>query len=197
MPTEKTSERAPYPVQLTTRKVTATSESLVASPSDSLAAWIQLYLQLAVHGVRSDAVIKKITLHLDRFRAFIEHAYGHERLSTILKRDVVAWRDQLVADGLAPSTVNNHLASFSTFTSWVTAKAPRAFALGDPAKGIGELGLPPLEPRALSSEQVVSLKNLCDRLPRLHEKRGRRWATASGEIPVRERSRPWRDRAIV
>jgi integrase len=186
-----------YPVQLTTRKVIDPSEGLIAPPSDSLAAWMQLYLQLAVHGVRSAEVTAKIVLHLDRFRLFIEEAYGHDRVSTVLKRDVVAWREQLVAGGLASSTVNNHLASLSTFTSWVSAQAPRAFALGDPAKGIGELGLPPLEPRALSPEQVLSLKNLCDRLPRLHQKRGRRWATSAGEIPTRERSRPYRDRAII
>jgi len=142
-------------------------------------------------------VTAKITLHLNRFRLFVDAAYGHDRISTVLKRDVVAWRDSLLIEGLAAATVNNHLASLSTFTSWVAAQAPRAFALGDPTKGIGELGLPPLEPRALSPEQVLSLKNLCDRLPRLHQKRGRRWAQGAGEIPVRERSRPYRDRAIV
>jgi integrase len=193
---ENTTKTPAYPVQLTTRKVVDPPEGLTTLP-ENLGAWVSVYLQLAVHGVRSEEVTKKITLHLDRFRQFIADAYGHERLATVLKRDVVAWRDQLVADALAPSTVNNHLASLSTFTSWVTAQAPRAFALGDPAKGIGELGLPPLEPRALTPEQVLSLKNLCDRLPRLHQKRGRRWATSTGEIPLRERSRPQRDRAIV
>jgi hypothetical protein len=48
MAPENSSKTAVYPVQLTTRKVTDLSEGLVAPPSDSLAAWIPLYLQLAV-----------------------------------------------------------------------------------------------------------------------------------------------------
>src|SRR5437763_10284200 len=82
-----------YPAQLTTRKVINSDEGLIAPPSESLAAWIALYLQLAVHGVRSAEVTAKIILHLDRFRAFIDQAYGHDRISTVLKRDVVAWRE--------------------------------------------------------------------------------------------------------
>ena len=176
--------------------MTSVADPVAATP-DSLGAWMEIYRRLPVQGVRSEEVARKIALHLERFRRFIEAASGHEHLSTYLKRDVVIWRDHLVDRGLAPATVNNHLASLSAFTSWVTAQAPRAFALGGPAKGIGELGLPPLEPRALSPEQVLSLKNLCDRLPRLHQKRGRRWAKGMNEAPLRERSRPYRDRAIV
>lgn len=87
------------------------------------------------------------------------------------------------------------LASLSAFTTWVHAQAPAHFPAGDPAKGIGELGLPPLEPRALTDEQVRSLKNLCDRLLRFHQLKGRRHRRA--EPRLRANARPWRDRAIV
>ena len=108
---------------------------------------------------------------------------------------MVAWQQALVAQGLAPSTVNNHLAALSAFTTWVATHAPQVFSLGDPAKGVSELGLPPLEPRALSDAQVRSLKSVCDRLPRLYGKRGRQW---SGENAApHSRRRPWRDRALV
>jgi site-specific recombinase XerD len=132
-----------------------------------------------------------------RFRAFFLQAYGHERLAGCLPRDVLAWQQHLHEDQkLAPATVNNHLASLSAFTTWVMAHDPDAFAHGDPAKGLGELGLPPLEPRALSNEQVRSLKNLCDRLPAFHRLHGRRH---QGEDMPRQRmqGRPWRDRAMV
>jgi integrase len=162
---------------------------------DSLTTWSERYRQLAVAGVRSEEVAKKIALQLGRFLAFYRDAYGHDRASTCLKRDVVAWQQQLVDQGLAPATVNNHLAALSAFTSWVSTHAPRLFPLGDPAKGIGELGLPPLEPRALSDAQVRSLKSLCDRLPKLAQKRGRRWQGKDADIHARRR--PWRDRAIV
>ena len=116
---------------------------------------------------------------------------------TCLRRDVLAWQQALVEQGLAPATVNNHLASLSAFTTWVAAQAPTVFPVGDPAKGIRELGLPPLEPRALTPAQVRSLKNLCDRLERFHRLKGQRWANGAAAAPVRAHGRPWRDRAIV
>jgi len=147
--------------------------------------------------VRSEEVADKIALHLQRFQTFFKEAYGHERVRTVLKRDVLAWQRALSDDGLAPATVNNHLASLSAFTTWVHAQAPHLFAIGDPAKGISELGLPPLEPRTLSPEQVRSLKSICDRLERFHQLKGRRWAKSPVQLRVRATGRPLRDRAIV
>lgn len=167
----------------------------VPTTVDSLAVWVQRYQQLAVAGVRSTEVAKKIALQLGRFVAFYKEAYGHDRASTCLKRDVVVWQQHLINEGLAPATVNNHLAALSAFTSWVSTHAPRLFPFGDPTKGVGELGLPPLEPRALSEAQVRSLKSLCDRLPRLTIKKGRRWHDKDADVHARRR--PWRDRAIV
>lgn len=170
--------------------------SPAAPTTDSLAAWMDYYQQLAVGGVRSSAVTHKIALHLDRFRAFFLAAYGHERISTCLRRDALAWQAHLRALPLAPATVNNHLASLSAFTTWVHAHSPRLFPAGDPAKGISELGLPPLEPRALNDDQVRSLKSVCDRLPRFHQLRGRQWAVDLAP-PLHQHGRPWRDRALV
>ena len=185
----------PYLGKFTARKDIGPVSGVSDLPH-SLAAWMARYLRLAVTGVRSEAVADKITLHLQRFLTFFSDRYGHDRSSACLKRDVVAWQTQLREGGLAPATVNNHLTSLSGFTTWVQAQAPQVFPLGDPAKGIGELGLPPLEPRALRPEQVRSLKNICDRLPRLYQKKGRQW-TNRQEIGTHERRRPHRDRAIV
>ena len=166
--------------------------------ADSLRGWAERYRSLAVHGVRSEEVEAKIALHLERFLTFFIDAYGHDRASACLRRDVAAWRRALVDDGLAPATVNNHLASLGGFTAWVSAQAPGLFANGNPSTGVGGLALPPLEPRALSADQVRSLKNLCDRLPRLGERKGRRWVRQAGAaVPIHAHSRPWRDRAIV
>ena len=181
----------------TARKVQAVPGGLPEDVPDSLAAWATRYLALAVVGVRSSAVTQKIALHLDRFVAFFIESYGHDRIATCLRRDVLAWQKALVAQGLAPATVNNHLASLSAVTTWVAAQAPTVLPVGDPAKGVRELGLPPLEPRALTPAQVRSLKNLCDRLERFHRLKGQRWAGATAAAPVRAHGRPWRDRAIV
>lgn len=164
---------------------------------DSLTHWIEAYQQLVLLGVKSAEMQAKILLHLQRFTAFFQERYGHERLSICLKRDVLAWRDGLIEQGLAPATVNNHMASLSAFTTWVAIQAPSAFALGDPCKGIRELPLPALEPRALSERQIVSLKNLCDRLPHLRQLKGRRHQKQAKAKAVRSNARPWRDRAIV
>jgi site-specific recombinase XerD len=185
----------------TTRKAPAPGDNPWGATSDSLTAWIERYLALAVRGVRSDGVAHKIALHLARFAAFFTEAYGHERLSSCLRRDVVAWQTALIRQGLAPATINNHLASLSAFTTWVCAQAPQVFPSGDPTKGIGGLGLAPPEPRALRPAQVRTLKSLCDRLDRYHQRRprrGRRRSRSEQEAPpLRAHGRPWRDRAIV
>jgi integrase len=186
---------APPPLdrrKFTSRKGQAGPEAV----PDSLVVWIDRYLALAVQGVRSAGVTEKIALHLGRFQTHFVEAYGHDRISACLPRDARAWQQALIARGLAPATVNNHLASLSAFTTWVHAQAPRLFPAGNPAKGLGELGLPPLEPRALTDDQIRTLKNLCDRLPRFHRLKGRRHSR-SAEPRIRATGRPWRDRAMV
>ncbi len=184
------------PRKFASRKVQRAFDHPLALLSDSLTDWTAAYLRLTIDGVRSAGVAQKIALHLQRFQAFFTQAYGHERLSTCVRRDVSAWQQSLHDQGLAPATVNNHLASLSAFTTWVHTQAPDLFPAGDPAKGIGELGLGPLEPRALDEEQIRSLKNLCDRLDRFYQYKGRRRVTQPGAM-VRSQARPKRDRAIV
>ena len=148
-----------------------------------------------VEGVRSPEVAAKIDLHLDRFRGFFSDVYGHERISTVGHRDVIDWQRRLT-EKLAPATVNNHVASLSGFTTWVSAQAPGLFTTGNPSTGVPTLPLPPLEPRSLTPAQVRSLKNLCDRLERYSQHKGRQ--RGRGDQPKRHgHSRPNRDRAIV
>jgi integrase len=195
METEKQREGVVYLEKFTSRKDKRPEPDSDETPN-SLSAWVGKYLERAVVGVRSETVAEKAALHMGRFVAFFEEAYGHDRASSVVRRDVQGWQTSLVEQRLAPSTVNNHLASLSAFTSWVAAQAPRLFPAGDPAKGIKELRLPPLEPRALSEVQVRSLKNVCDRLERFHELKGREWKERS-ERAGHSRGRPVRDRAIV
>ena len=196
METEKQRESVVYLQKFTSRKDKQAEPRLEETP-DSLSAWVGKYLELAVVGVRSRTVAEKAALHLGRFVEFFEQGYGHDRVSTVVRRDVQGWQRSLMDLGLAPSTVNNHVASLSAFTTWVEILAPDLFPAGDPVKGIKELRLPPLEPRALSEEQVRSLKNVCDRLERFHELKGREWKKNDGRSPAHARGRPVRDRTIV
>ncbi len=132
-------------------------------------------------------------LHLGRFAEYLSAPYGHDRLSSLVRRDVVGWRDQL-AKTLAASTVNHHLASASGFLAWVTAQTPDAPSAENPATGVGTLALPPLEPRALTPAQVRSLKSVVDRLERFHQLKGRQ---AEDYEASHSHGRPLRDRAIV
>ena len=163
---------------------------------DSLEGWMNRYRALAVEGVRSEEVAAKIGLHLGRFRSFFVAAYGHDRISTVGRWDVADWQREL-AEGLAPSTVNGHLASLSGFCTWVVAHAPDMFPLGHPTAGVSALPLPPLEPRTLDASQVRSLKNLCDRLERFARHKGRRRRSGAGPARTHSHARPLRDRAIV
>src|SRR5260370_18001536 len=108
----------------TSRKVTGLIDTLSEAVPDSIIAWMARYLTFAVGGVRSPAVTAKIALHLDRFARFFAEQYGQERISTVLKRDVLAWQRSLRDQGLAPATINNSLASLSGFSTWVHAHAP-------------------------------------------------------------------------
>ena len=196
MSTQEQREGVVYLSKFTSRK-DKSAESRVEEAPDGLSAWVGRYLELAVVGVRSRTVAEKAALHLGRFVEFFGEAYGHDRTSGVVRRDVQGWQRSLVEQDLAPSTVNNHLASLSAFTTWVDAQAPGLFPAGDPAKGIKEVRLPPLEPRALSEAQVRSLKNVCDRLERFHGLKGREWKKRDGGSPAHARGRPARDRAIV
>ncbi len=83
--------------------------------------------------MRSDAVAPKIALHLGHVQRFLAEASGHDRLASCLRRDVRDWHFALVAQGLAPATINGHLDCLAVCTSWVHAPSPRLFPAGDPA----------------------------------------------------------------
>lgn len=163
---------------------------------DSLEFWMEYYLQMTIIGVRSEGIEKKIRMHLERFKNYFINIYGHDKISACVKRDALEWQRAMKESDLAHSTVNNHLAHLSGFFSWVESKAPGTLAAGNPCKGVSELGLPPLEPRALSEDQIRSLKNVCDRLDRFHQLKGRRHAKFDTS-KVHNLRRPLRDRAIV
>lgn len=158
------------------------------------------YLEQAFLGTRSPAVQQKVTLHLQRFIESFERTYGHDRVAIWGQRDTITWRQQLKAQSLAPATINNHMASLSSFATWIQTHAPTLFAMGDPTKGVGDLPLPPLEPRALTKEQVRTLKSLCDRLESYSRMKGKQWAKQRGTaetLPLHRKARPKRDKALV
>src|SRR5438045_3734073 len=108
MTTKNTTATAQQLASFTSRKVTGLADTLSEIVPDSLTAWMARYLTFAIVGVRSPAVAEKIALHLDRFILFFADSYGHDRISTLLKRDVLAWQRALKKQGFAPAMTNNH-----------------------------------------------------------------------------------------
>jgi site-specific recombinase XerD len=194
--------------KITSRKVIDLEGNLAEAPIDSLATWMQRYLDLAVRGVRSDEVTGKIDRHLERFAGWLTTGLGHDRVSAVTPREVAAWRDDLAAEGttgrdgttaaMAPATVNNHLAHLSALFSWITVHAPAGLLRhGDPTKRVEPLPLPAPQVRALAGAQVRTVKNVLDRIEGFHQLNGRRHR-GGGEAPaVHRHARPLRDRAIV
>ena len=78
--------------RLPSRKVVPLPIGGLAAP-DAIEAWASRYLDAAVRGVRSAEVADKIALHLARFRDHFHAAHGHDRLSVIVQREVIAWRN--------------------------------------------------------------------------------------------------------
>ena len=193
--------------KITSRKVIDLTSGL-AGADDSLAAWTQRYLDLAVRGVRSDEVTRKITRHLNRFADWLTAGLGHNRVSAVTPREIAAWRDHLAAEGsvardgtataMAPATVNNHLAHLSALFSWITVHAPAGLLRhGDPTKNVEPLRLPAPQVRALGGAQVRTVKNVLDRIEGFHQLNGRRHRGSDGPPAVHRHARPLRDRAIV
>ena len=83
--------------RLPSRKVVPLPVSGLAGP-DSIEAWAARYLDAAIRGVRSAEVTDKIALHLARFRDHVHEEHGHERLSAVIRREVLGWREHLAGD---------------------------------------------------------------------------------------------------
>jgi site-specific recombinase XerD len=192
-------------VEITSRKVVGLPEQLDPA-DDSLPVWTQRYLDLAVRGVCSSEVIATISRHLKRFAAWITGGLGHERLSAVTVREVIAWRDHLAAAGnrgrdgtaapMAAATVNNHLAHLSALFSWITVHAPAGLLRhGEPTKQVAPLPLPAPQPHALAASQVRTVKNIVDRIEVFHELKGRRHRGTAARSHTH--ARPLRNRAIV
>ena len=129
--------------------------SIKPTVTDSLRAWIVRYQQVAVQGIRSQAVAQKIALASRAFCGLSLNRHtvmiGSQPVSSVM------WwpgNNSCRFKGWHQQTVNNHMASLSTFATWVQAQAPITFPVGDPTKGIGEL--PPAASRTPDPDRSTS-----------------------------------------
>lgn len=168
---------------------------------DSLSLWLPKYINyLQEEKDPSNEDIQKTRRLIDRFIEFYHQQYGHDRIATIVRRDIEAWLNHLYSSpaeggkGYAASYVNGHQNALSQMMKWLRIAAPHLIHK-DPTRGIKEIMLPDPEPRTLNPQQILTLKNICDRLDRFHIKKDRRRSSDSFELKAY--ARPLRDRAIV
>jgi hypothetical protein len=76
--------------------------------ADSIEDWAGRYLDAAVRGVRSVEVADRIALHLARFADHFTAGHGHDRLSAVVRREVVAWRTDWIPGGSDHDRRPNH-----------------------------------------------------------------------------------------
>ncbi len=50
-----------------------------------------------MRGVRSTEVTGKIGRHLCRFQTWFAAGFGHDRISTVTRREMLGWREHLAA----------------------------------------------------------------------------------------------------
>lgn len=180
---------------------TAQSKFRIYTPQeDHLQYWKDIYINEEVVDDQHPDSVKKINRLLQRFLEFFEKRYGHQKVTAVTKRDVEAWLDFLYAKkeeggaGYSPNYVNDHQTVLSQFLKWVRIKAPHLI-MKDPTYKVRDIYVGEPKGRALTAQQLLTLKNICERLERFHLKRDRH--RASGKMILRENSRPLRDRAIV
>lgn len=185
------------------KKGTQKVVSLYDPEVDQLTTWKDRFMEEEIRGDRSENIVGKIDLQLQRFIEFFRKRYGHERVTAVTKRDVKAWIDFLYEEGKEPgvgfaaSTANNHKAHLSLFMGWLHEQRPHLLP-EDPSKGKGmrDIQLPVPDVKALTEAQLRSLINLLDRLERFYVLKGRASAVDPNP-PLRKNARPKRDRAIV
>ncbi|MFD2328785.1 tyrosine-type recombinase/integrase [Cohnella sp. GCM10020058] len=154
---------------------------------DHLSYWIEPFMAYLEQGGAGE--LKKTRRLLERFVAFIRDRYdGSDQISILVPRDIKAYLDWLQAkkeDGgcnYAPSYVNGHQVALGQFLEWLAIRSPQLLK-SNPSKGVQMVrAVAEPEAKALTPRQIVSLKNIADRLPTLH---------------CRKNARPYRDRAIV
>ncbi|WP_163860354.1 tyrosine-type recombinase/integrase [Paenibacillus elgii] len=168
---------------------------------DHLKFWLEEYLGHLEEEDRPNQELKKTRRMLQRFVNQQMERYSHDKVTAVVTRDVNAWLAKLYEKkehggfGFAPSYVNGHQIALSAFIKWLQIRVPHLMK-ENPMKGAqGIHYYPEPEGRALLPQQILSLKNICDRLEYFHLKTDRR--RMRGLTELKSNARPLRDRAIV
>jgi site-specific recombinase XerD len=153
---------------------------------DHLEFWIDEYIDYL--NTEGAGELQKTRRLLARFLLYFRDRYGHDQASILVPRDVKGFLDWLYAKkddggcGYSLSYVNGHQVAINQFFKWLTIRAPQLLQT-NPMRGVSMVrAKPETEGKALTSRQIISLKNIADRLPLLHD---------------RKNARPYRDRAII
>ncbi|WP_288091959.1 site-specific integrase [Thiomonas sp.] len=97
-----------------------------------------------------------------RYMRAASDRFGPMFLSAIRAVDVTSWRDQLLADGLAPQSAIHHLNALSGLFSFVEKELSIALPSGNPVRGIRKPSLPKSRERRLRAGELDALLSAGD-----------------------------------
>ena len=99
---------------------------------------------------------KTIQAYMTDLRSFLGKSKTEESLvlENITPLDVIDYRNNMLAQGRKPSTINRHLTSISSFCQWAHKKG---YILNNPVEGIRPVAEEPLGPAALEQKQQLAL----------------------------------------
>lgn len=147
----------------------STQEMVPIGSHKDFAVVIPIYFQQEVVGIRTPATANAKRQDLKKF-LFHFQAVNGRLLPTDqwLPRDTRSFLDALVTEGYAPASINRMLATLRAFSYWLVES--QVIKL-NPCKGIRDLQLAPLAPRAIRDREWYRLQKTADVLATTPAKR--------------------------
>ena len=81
-------------------------------------------------------IIGKLVAHLHRVRSVTEDEMMAWNAASVTEQDVIAWKDSLVASGLDPTTIKNHLTILRTIYNYAAANRHVTFDVSYGVKAV-------------------------------------------------------------
>ncbi|HLC17291.1 MAG TPA: tyrosine-type recombinase/integrase [Thermodesulfovibrionia bacterium] len=168
-----------------------------------LSEWIEVFLKLQIHGVKSHETVRAVKSDLNKFKGFFEYYYQSSDIRKWFPRTTQRFINHLAGEkGQKPKTINRNLVSLRSFAKWLISVRPDLLTLGDPFKGIRPPVQEPIRPKGLNDRQVKHILDaayhlICQNYPdesliKVHSCR-QEWHKKGH----RKMKRPFRDYAII
>jgi integrase len=118
--------------------------------------------EVAARYVAGPVQAMRSRVDVTRYMRAASERFGPMFLASIRAVDVAAWRDELLAECLAPQSVIHHLNALSGLFSFVEKELSIALPAGNPVRGIRKPSLPKARDRRLQAGELDALLAAAD-----------------------------------